>query len=108
MEWKRQRAMLWLQHNPRWAVLSLEVAELKLPSSEAGRMGIFATFLAGQNIPALISKGALELRDGHRDFSQSKLHFRRIWAAAILRTNQAGHYVLGLAGLARETPCRPS
>ena len=78
------------------------------PIVSAGQMEASTTSPVAQNTPALMSKGALEPRDGHLDFAQDMLHLRKIGAVANLRTNQAGHCVLDAPGFAREMPHGPS
>ena len=57
-------------------------------------MGVLATFLAAQEIPALMSKGAPDSLGGRADFAQDKFHPRKIGAVVNLRTDQSRHCVL--------------
>ena len=75
--------------------------------NSAAQMGAPMTCLAGRNIPAMMSKSALESSEGNVDFAQNRLHPRKIGATVNLRTNLAGRHALGVADFAREAPRRP-
>ena len=89
-----------LYHIPLWPVSGLETGQV-----ETAQHGVSSE---EQNIPALMSTGALKFLEGRPDFAQSTPHLRTIGAAVNLRTYQAGHHVLDVAYSAREASRRPS